>query len=337
MNDELLIKFLLKETTPDESQGVKEWLAIDDANRKKFIQFKLVWETSKTFAFERPIDSNTAWQRFKLLRDQKKDEKVMNDSPKDEGTKDLISPNRRDKKRWFNIAATIGVGISLLLGIYMYWIAPQYPYFHAIEYAAGDDVHEHILPDGTSITLNKYAKLSYKEPLFGKKRKVAMEGEVFFEVQRNEQFPFEITVNDISVTVLGTSFNIKSNKSTTEVIVETGMVQVQHKDVLIKLSPDERAVAQVGEKGIERSVQTDRLYDYYRSKVFRLEETPLWRFAEVLGEVYNVSITIESTTIGSLPITTTFDNDSLDNILLTLGETFQLQVEKQGRNIVIKK
>ncbi|QNL48616.1 FecR domain-containing protein [Olivibacter sp. SDN3] len=337
MNNELLIKFLLKETSPEEDQGVKEWLARDDANMKKFSQFRSIWETSKTFAFEHPIDSDTAWQRFKLLRDRHKDEKILNNLSNEENTHKAIPLNQSDKRKWFNIAATIGVGISLLLGVYFYWIAPKHPYFHTIEYTAGEDIRNSTLPDGTSITLNKHAKIAYTEALFGRKRKVTMEGEVFFDVQRNEKLPFEIVVNDVNVTVLGTSFNIKSNKSITEVIVETGMVQIQHNDVLIKLKPDEKAIAQVGEKGIEQSAQTDRLYDYYRSKVFKLEETPLWRFAEVLGEIYNVNITIESTSLGSLPITTRFDNDSLDNILFTLGETFQLQVERSGRNITIKK
>lgn len=47
--------------------------------------------------------------------------------------------------------------------------------------------------------------------------------------------PFIITVNDVTVKVVGTSFNIKSFEGKTEVIVETGIVEVEKKNLKVML------------------------------------------------------------------------------------------------------
>ncbi|MFC6100710.1 FecR family protein [Olivibacter domesticus] len=339
MKDELLIKFLLKETSSEEEAYVKEWIAVDSNNKKKFEAFKLIWDTSEQIALENSIDENVAWQRFKLLRDKETGQAPSPYSEEEPIAKvEKLDPQYiRKPFRWMNIAASIVIGLSLLTGIYLYWIAPSHPYFSSIEFASGEEASNYTLPDGSTITLNKHSKVRYSEPLFAQKRTVKMSGEVFFDVQKDPNKHFEVTANDVTVRVLGTSFNVKSNDKTTEVIVETGLVQLSRNDVLIKLAPDEKAIARVDASGFEQKEQTDKLYDYYRSKVFKLDGTPLWRFVEVLNDVYKAKIVIENSAIASLPLTTTFDNDSLPGILNTLNKTLHLRTERNGNTITIKR
>lgn len=338
MKDELLIKFLLKETSPEEDVYVKEWIAGNGDNQKKFDQFKLLWDTSKQIASENAIDEELAWQRFKLLRDRK--QKEANPEDQEESAADVrrLEPVHTKKTfKWLNVAASIVIGLSLMTGIYLYWIAPSHPYFSSIEFASGEKASNYTLPDGSTITLNKHSKVSYSEPLFAQKRTVKMSGEVFFDVQKDPNKHFEVTANDVTVRVLGTSFNVKSNNKMTEVIVETGLVQLSRNDVLIKLAPDEKAIARPNASGFEQEQQTDRLYDYYRSKLFKLDGTPLWRFVEVLNDAYKTKIVIENSAIASLPLTTTFDNDSLPEILNTVCMSLHLRTERRGNTITIKR
>ena len=65
MTDELLIKFLLKETSEEENTTIQEWLAADPANISRFIQFEKIWEASKILAPESKIDEEEAWNTFK--------------------------------------------------------------------------------------------------------------------------------------------------------------------------------------------------------------------------------------------------------------------------------
>jgi ferric-dicitrate binding protein FerR (iron transport regulator) len=101
---------------------------------------------------------------------------------------------------------------------------------------ADNKILKDTLPDGSVITLNKNASLVYPEKFKGDTRSVSLTGEAFFEISPNKEKPFVIGVNDVMVKVVGTSFNIRSSRGTTEVIVESGIVQVtrHHKTVELR-------------------------------------------------------------------------------------------------------
>ena len=68
------------------------------------------------------------------------------------------------------------------------------------------------LPDGSEIWLNAASSITYPTAFTGNRRKVVITGEVYLEIMKNENMPFEVIVNDIEITVLGTRFNINAYK-----------------------------------------------------------------------------------------------------------------------------
>jgi hypothetical protein len=69
------------------------------------------------------------------------------------------------------------------------------------------------LPDGSEIWLNAASSITYPTAFTGNRRKVTITGEVYIEVVKNENMPFEVIVNDdIEITVLGTRFNVNAYK-----------------------------------------------------------------------------------------------------------------------------
>ena len=67
------------------------------------------------------------------------------------------------------------------------------------------------LSDGSKVTLNSESKLSYPSQFEGQVRKVKLEGEAYFEIQKtadHKQFIVETDLQEIEV--LGTKFNIKA-------------------------------------------------------------------------------------------------------------------------------
>ncbi len=84
------------------------------------------------------------------------------------------------------------------------------------------------LYDGTTVKLNAGSKLTYPETFGKEQRWVRLEGEAFFEVNRDESRPFIVETKDLITTVLGTSFNIKSyqDESVSLVAVASGKVKV---------------------------------------------------------------------------------------------------------------
>ena len=96
------------------------------------------------------------------------------------------------------------------------------------------------LPDGSVVTLNKNSSLNYPSKFKGNKRAIALKGEAFFNVTPDKENPFVINVNDVEIKVVGTSFNVRSENGVTEVIVETGVVQVTRNNKMVELRPAEK-------------------------------------------------------------------------------------------------
>lgn len=194
------------------------------------------------------------------------------------------------------------------------------------------------LPDGSVVTLNKLSSIHYPSEFKGDTRTIALQGEAFFNVTPNKQKPFIIHVNDVSIKVVGTSFNVRSEGGLTEVIVETGVVQVTRNNKTVELRPAEKLKIVEQQTMMAKEVVKDKLYNYYRSKEFVCDDTPLWKLAEALSEAYEVNIVIETEALRRLKLTTTFNNESLDVILDVISKTFDIQVihEKENNRIILK-
>lgn len=79
------------------------------------------------------------------------------------------------------------------------------------------------LGDGTKVWLNSDTKLRYPVAFTGKKRQVYLEGEAYFDVTKNAEKPFIVSVKDANVKVLGTSFNVKAYNE--EDLISTTLVE----------------------------------------------------------------------------------------------------------------
>lgn len=316
INDELLVKHLLGETTTDEQTAVQEWIAESDANKTHYEQFKQIWDKSKLLEQQSTVDENKAWEQFQQ-RVQTNETKTIPLKPK------KLNPIR--------IAAAIAVLLCCAwMGNYML------NDFGKTTYYAGNNVLIETLPDGSTVTINKNSSIKFNSDFSGDTRNVTLKGEAFFDVTPNKQKPFIISAGNATVTVVGTSFNVNSSKEQTEVIVETGLVKVAKKENSVEVKPKEKATVYSNKAQPVKADNADKLYNYYRTKEFVCNNTPLSRLAQVLSTAYNVNIVIANSQLNDLPITTTFKNQTLDEILNVISQTFDLKIERKGNNIIIK-
>ncbi|MEP7231836.1 MAG: FecR family protein [Ginsengibacter sp.] len=317
--DELLVKYLLGESTVDENIKVEQWIDADEINQKYYDDFKTIWEESKQFAQSSTIDEEASWQRFRnriqAVPTQKAEVKSINTFP------------------WIKIAAMIVIFAgAALLGYKIFGTKET----KMLAVQSQNKVVTDTLPDRSIITLNKNSSISYPAKFNGGTRPITLQGEAFFKVTPNKSKPFIVHVNDVTVKVVGTSFNIKSINGNTEVIVETGIVQVIKNDNTVELHPEERILVKKDDSILAKENETGTLYNYYRTKEFECDNTPLWKLVEVLNQAYDVNIVIQRKELRNLPITTTFNNESLDNILEIIRQTFNISVAKTGSQIILK-
>lgn len=317
--DEILVKYLLNEASEAEVQTVTSWLGQSADNKKYYEHFKVIWDESKKIELASTIDENTAWERFETGIQEGRFLKTTH-------LPETIALNPRRIFSKLAIAATILVTIG---------IAAYFYNTSGISIASGNEVLVTTLPDQSVITLNKNSKISYKKSFNKTDRQLTLSGEAFFKVTPDKQKPFEIQIDDIKVTVVGTSFNINESKNGTEVIVETGVVTVQLKDKIIKLLPGQKTF--VSKDAHELLVQTNRgeLYNYYRTNQFICNNTPLKELVEALNKSYNASIKIPNPETANFRLTTQFSKESLDEILSIISETLHLKIEHEKNGDII--
>ena len=316
--DDLLVKYLAEEATPPEQKIVEVWIDSSEDNRKYFRHFQLIWNESQKLATRSAVDENKAWQRFQR--------KVKRSETAGSAIKGF---------GWWRVAAVIVViaGIAWVLSSLLEKGSAEPPIVNIV---STNEVKKDTLPDGSFATLNKNSVLTYPAAFKGKSRKVQLKGEAFFNVKPNKQKPFIIDVNNVRVKVLGTSFNVRSVRGETEIIVESGVVQVSKADTTIELRAGQRILFERVDSSNQVVNSDDKLYNYYVSRIFECDNTPLWKLVEKLNEAYDVNIRIGREELKKLPLTVTFNDESLDVILDIISQTFMIKVSRADNEIVLE-
>ena len=309
IKEDLLIRYILEEADANEREKVEAWLKGGNDHIKRFEQTRFLLDNSKRLAQSSPLNEQEAWERFKTRR--------TNSTP---------APVRT-LTRWLQAAAAI---LVIAVGS---WAAWHYGHTQRNQWTtltAYEKVITNTLPDGSVIQLNKHSTISYSG------RIVKLNGEAFFKVVHNTDKPFTVFIQDISITDIGTAFNVKSNANSVEVIVENGVVKVSRKKSSVILKQKQMVQIQSGSMALQPEGNSDLLYQYYRTDEFVTDHTPLNRFVKVLNEAYGANIQIEGSDLADLPITGTYKRESLDKILqVLLLTTPEIHRVNQGNKIIL--
>jgi len=99
-----------------------------------------------------------------------------------------------------------------------------------------------LLPDGTKVWVNNASSLRYPV-MFGTTREVTLNGEAYFEVAKDPSKLFRVKVNQMTIEVLGTSFNISAynDETTIKTTLLSGSIRVSHPGQSVDLHPGEQA------------------------------------------------------------------------------------------------
>ncbi len=151
------------------------------------------------------------------------------------------APARIIPMRWMAIAATILIGA---FG-FAYFLQPQ------TVIAPMGETAQVVLHDGSTVELNSGSSLTYGRR-FSTERRVRLRGEAFFDIVKDEK-PFIVETFNASVTVLGTTFNVRAweneRAANTKVALQSGSVRLAGKDKsaeTIQLAPGQTGTVDIG-------------------------------------------------------------------------------------------
>lgn len=100
-----------------------------------------------------------------------------------------------------------------------------------------------ILPDGSRIWLNAESSIRFPTTFNGNIREIEISGEAYFEINPNKTKPFVVNVQQSSITVLGTHFNVMAyaNEAFLETTLLEGAVSFNNNNNKIVLKPGEQS------------------------------------------------------------------------------------------------
>jgi len=179
-----------------------------------------------------------------------------------------------------------------------------------------------VLPDGTKVWLNAKSSIKYQLPFVQNERNIKLSGEAFFEVTKNQESPFIIESQNSFVKVLGTKFNVRSYPEDEEIAValEEGSVDFkttnsENKTIQSVLKPNEYLVYTKADKSLSVTSENIGKFISWRQNRLVLDETPIREVAVLLSRWYGVQVEVVDQEILNYKFTTTFENESLSQVL----------------------
>lgn len=256
------------------------------------------------------------------------------------------------KKRWLfgrlNILqhAAIWAGV-ILVGTLAVW---QYKnvVHHTEQVAYVERVNSkglplrYVLPDSSEVFLGAASSLRYPENFKGDTREIELQGEAFFQVNRNPEKPFIIHTGNVQTKVLGTSFKVEAfGQNPIVVSVATGKVGVsQHtgntSKTLALLTPGKQVIWDQ-----QKQVASEHNVDIYSLESWKtgdlsFEEQPL---SAIVGEIqrrFGVKIHFADATLAETRVSVTFPaGKPIENVMYILSETGRFSYQTTD-NLVYK-
>ncbi|CAL1520332.1 FecR domain-containing protein [Chitinophaga sp. MM2321] len=155
------------------------------------------------------------------------------------------------------------------------------------------------LPDGSMVWLNAASSLRYPTAFKGKERRVELTGEAYFEVVKNAEMPFRVTVKDrMEIEVLGTSFNINAyteENSLNATLLEGGVrvLPLHTNEMAVILDPGQQAQIRPSEKmKVVSNVDVEKIMAW-KNGLFNFENASLQEVMQQLERWYNIEVVYE--------------------------------------------
>lgn len=208
------------------------------------------------------------------------------------------------------------------------------------------------LADGSRVTLNPDARISYPAQFAADRRQIYLSGTAFFEVTKDTRRPFVVYANELMTKVLGTSFLIQAADGATKTTVEVKEGRVSVSETTDKQIPQREASRELNglivttnqkvifERDQDRLVKTLRdnpeiVAAADKSTPFQFTNTPVSDVLTELKQAYQVDIVFDKDVLSHCPLTATLTDQSLYEKLSVICEAIGARYEVLDGQIIV--
>ncbi|MCF6405691.1 FecR domain-containing protein [Chitinophaga filiformis] len=203
------------------------------------------------------------------------------------------------------------------------------------------------MADGSRIWMNAYATIIYNKSYSISNRELWLNGEAYFEVGKQAEFPFKVHTSGITTTALGTAFNIATaNKADGAIQVSLVEGRVAVSDTLkgasfrYVLEPGQMLEYRDGRQpDVPKAFNAKTTLGWKNYKII-FDHTTLADAFALLESRYKCRITLVDDKLAGKKISGNFNaNQSVSSILETLGYVHKFTSTHQvnSNNYIIKK
>ena len=308
---DLITRYLNNPSNQELQTEISIFRSASAENEAYFIEIENIWERSVTAGRLEEIDATFAVKKLKRK----------------------LNPHVTVKSSaftWFK-----GIAASILLIAMGYWAYNQStkPTF-IIKTTAKNQIDSVKLTDGSVVILAENTEIKYPD-LFGSgAREIFLsKGKAFFKIAKDAKHPFKVVMNQSNVVVLGTSFNIKLTNTTIELGVKTGRVMFSpYHDGATSILTAGQALSYNVQKR-ELITKTAENADSWLTKELVFVDTPLEEVCKQLTIYFGTDIELHNTAKKTKKLNATFKNQSLDQVLGILNETYSIKINKTNNEI----
>ena len=274
-----------------------------------------LWDAAEDFVPNVSFDANLGFANLMTRIEEDSTSDVSGSAP-DEG---VGIPQKAKVVSMFSVRKLSRVAAMLVMGMLSYMTYQQLSYQTI---TAGDSARYATLQDGTSVWLAPHSSIETKKS-FASDRSVVLEGKAFFDVYRDENHPFTIDADDITVSVLGTSFTVDSQNAV--VAVSSGKVKVETPAGETLLTRDQK-VSIIDGANTVADIPTGE-FDWV-VPILSFDNTPLDQVIKELALHFDADLAYKGRVdLSNCPFTATnLEGATLEQVVSILQATYDMEV-----------
>lgn len=302
MKHDIIEKVLNGIGTEEEARAVAKWLATREGEEYLSEQmdnkFEEIKEGYEDILVNHPIPSEKIFNKIETNIARKRLRKIL-----------------------FRCAAVL-IPIALIFSLFQQ-LDSRVELFGEVDYEEvyvpkGERI-QMMFQDGTRAYLNSDTRLKFPKKFGLSERKVFVSGEAYFVVTKNPRRPFIVNIDDMSIKVLGTSFNVHAYPEENDVTVflDEGKIALTAptKEQYI-LNPSEKLIYdKESRKCTITKIQQSQNISVWKNSVISFQDTPFSEVIKTLNRWYNVEFIIDDPEVLNNYLTITCENTNLENVL----------------------
>ncbi|TWJ01685.1 FecR family protein [Mucilaginibacter frigoritolerans] len=322
---ELLSKMLSGDITPDEVIEFNRLVADNTSFRKDYDAIKSYWAQD-----DEPYENIVA-----IFEDIKKRAGIEAKIPEKDNIREISKA--RYTFPWLRTIAAAAAIMIVAVGLYLFKTKSVEETSLVQLQTKQGALAQVKLPDGTMVTLNSLSVLKYPNHFNGQTREVYLSGEGYFDVASDHSHPFIVHTEKAAIKVLGTAFNLKSyaNDAQFEATLFRGSIQAtlnNEPTVTVLLKPDDKLI--VNDSGHQLTKETYAETAWMKHKLIFKNE-PFNLLANSLVRKYGQNIIFKDKTLKSIRLSGEFENENIQQVLLSLQVVTKFNYKVAGNTIYI--